>query len=236
LIVGPSARPGISFACLSVAGGWLAAGDRPGQRAIVMDLDRPEELRSIPDRPEIESVALSPDGRWLAAGGRAETGVRIRERETGRLVRTLPGGTQGAANVRTAFSPDGRLLIVGFQGDYRAWSVGDWQLLWTIKRTRHYERPGPVACAGDGRLAAIAPSPDVVRLVDATTGRELAALESPNPKGIWGLCFAPDGTRLAVAADGPAVQVWDLRAIRRHLASMRLDWDLPSSPERRLGW
>jgi hypothetical protein len=90
---------------------------------------------------------------------------------------------------------------------------------------RRYERPGPVA--GDGRLAAIIPCRDVVRLVDATTGRSLAALESPDPKVILSLCFAPDGTRLAAATDGRAVQVWDLRAIRRHLAAMHLDWDLP---------
>jgi WD40 repeat protein len=228
LIMGPSDGPSPPFACLSVAGGWLAAGDRPRQRAIVMDLERPEEWRSIPDRPEIESVALSPDGQWLAAGGRAEPGVRIRERETGRLVATLPGGAAGAANVRLAFSPDGRLLIGGFQGDYRAWSVGAWRLLWTIKRSRQDERPGPVACAGDGRLAAIAASRDVVQLVDLTTGRTLAALESPDPKGIWGLCFAPDGARLAVATDGRAVQVWDLKAIRQSLAVIRLDWVEPN--------
>jgi WD40 repeat protein len=150
-------------------------------------------------------------------------------------VATLPGGMAGASNVRLAFSPDGRLVIAGFQGDYRAWSVGDWQLLWTIERSREYAGPGPVACARDGRLAAIAPSPDVVRLVDATTGRSLAALEGPDPKVILGLCFAPDGTRLAVATDGRAVQVWDLRAIRRHLAAMRLDWDLPPLPLSRAG-
>jgi WD40 repeat protein/tRNA A-37 threonylcarbamoyl transferase component Bud32 len=230
LIMSPFSRPDYFFGSLSAAGGWLAAGDRPGHRAIVLDLDRPKECRSIPDRPEIESVALSPDGHWLAAGGRDVPGVRIRERETGRLVATLPGGMAGAPNVRLAFSPDGRLLIVGFQGDYRAWSVGDWRLLWTIERSRVYGAPGPVSCAGDGRLAAIAPFHDVVELVDATDGRALAALESPDPKAISSLCFAPDGTRLAVATDGRAVQVWDLGAIRRHLKSMRLDWDLPRLP------
>ena len=28
--------------------------------------------------------------------------------------------------------------------------------------------------------------------------------------------------------DGPAVHVWDLRAIRQHLAGMGLDWDAPA--------
>jgi hypothetical protein len=92
LIMGP---PGTPFASLSLGGGWLAAGDRLGKRAIVLNLGRPDQWRSIADRPGIESVALSPDGRWLAAGGRAEPGVRIRERETGRLVATLPGGSAG---------------------------------------------------------------------------------------------------------------------------------------------
>src|SRR5262249_42734164 len=122
-----------------------------------------------------------------------------------------------------------------FQGDYRAWRVGDWQPLWTIGRSRLYEGPGPVACARDGRLAAIALSPDVVRLVDVTTGRTVAALEGPDPKVIYGLCFAPDGPRLAVAPGGRAVQGWALRAVRRDLATMRLDWDLPPLPPPRAG-
>jgi hypothetical protein len=71
--------------------------------------------------------------------------LRIRERETGRLVTTLPGGMPGAFNVRPTFSPDGRLLIAGFQGEYRCWRAGTWQPLWTIERSRLYERPGPVA-------------------------------------------------------------------------------------------
>jgi tetratricopeptide (TPR) repeat protein len=41
--------------------------------------------------------------------------------------------------------------------------------------------------------------------------------------------FSPDGSRLVVATnDGPAVHVWDLRAIRRNLAAMGLDWDAPA--------
>jgi hypothetical protein len=41
--------------------------------------------------------------------------------------------------------------------------------------------------------------------------------------------FSPDGSRLVVTTpDGPAVHVWDLRAIRRHLAGMGLDWNAPA--------
>ena len=44
--------------------------------------------------------------------------------------------------------------------------------------------------------------------------------------------FSPDGSQLVVVTnDGPAVHVWDLRAIRKHLARMGLDWDAPPYPE-----
>ena len=44
--------------------------------------------------------------------------------------------------------------------------------------------------------------------------------------------FSPDGSRLVVTTnDGPAVHVWDLRAIRKHLAGMGLDWDAPAYPD-----
>ncbi len=46
-----------------------------------------------------------------------------------------------------------------------------------------------------------------------------------------GPAFSPDGSRLAVTTqEGPAVHVWDLRAIRRRLAAMQLDWEAPADP------
>ena len=40
--------------------------------------------------------------------------------------------------------------------------------------------------------------------------------------------FSPDGSRLVVTTpDGPAVHVWDLRAIRKHLTKMGLDFYAP---------
>ncbi|HEV3202784.1 MAG TPA: tetratricopeptide repeat protein, partial [Gemmataceae bacterium] len=44
-------------------------------------------------------------------------------------------------------------------------------------------------------------------------------------------CFSPDGSQLVTyAGRGGAFQVWDLRLIRRQLAEMGLDWDLPPYP------
>ncbi|HEX8202024.1 MAG TPA: hypothetical protein VF590_16230, partial [Isosphaeraceae bacterium] len=59
---------------------------------------------------------------------------------------------------------------------------------------------------------------------------------APDPQPMNGLCFSPDGAQLAAATDGPGVQLWDLRLIRRQLAVMGLDRDqppfLPSPPRR----
>ena len=69
----------------------------------------------------------------------------------------------------------------------------------------------------------------IIRLVEAETGRVIARLESPDsPDVIWAT-FSPDGSRLVlVPNNNPAVHVWDLRAIRKRLAAMGLDWDAPA--------
>ena len=69
----------------------------------------------------------------------------------------------------------------------------------------------------------------MIRLVETETGRTLARLESPDLCTRGWPTFSPDGSRLVVTTnDGPAVHVWDLRAIRKHLAGMGLDWDAPA--------
>jgi tetratricopeptide (TPR) repeat protein len=44
------------------------------------------------------------------------------------------------------------------------------------------------------------------------------------------LAFTPDGSRLVTTLmDRPYLRVWDLRAIRRRLAELRLDWEPPAT-------
>jgi tetratricopeptide (TPR) repeat protein len=66
-----------------------------------------------------------------------------------------------------------------------------------------------------------------VRLVDTATGNILATLAGPDSTLISGLCFSPDGSRLAVARQDREVQLWDVRALRRQLTAFGLDDGMP---------
>jgi WD40 repeat protein/tRNA A-37 threonylcarbamoyl transferase component Bud32 len=214
-------------ACLSRDGGLLAVGDVLNRQAVVLDVDRPADRARFGDLPGIHSVALSPDGRWIAAASRLGSEIKVWERASGRLLARLPDGAAGGANARVAFSPDDRWLVTGSQCEYRFWHVASWRLGRTIPRAHVEEMPGLIAFAQDGRLLAITPSPGRVQLLETATGRALADFSAPDPHEIRGLGFSPDDSQLAVATDDPAIQVWDLRQIRQHLAAMGLDGDLP---------
>ena len=196
----------------------------------MIDVGRPEEKQRLGPLPGINSVALSPDGRWVAAGSRLRPEVKVWDRATDRCEMLMPDSMPGSANACVAFSPDGRWLVTGGQDEYRFWEAGSWRLERTIRRGRREEMPGLIAFAHDGRSMAITSSQRTIRLVETATGRTLADLSAPDTQLIQGVTFGPDDGQLAVATDGRSVQVWDLRAIRGHLASMRLDWDLPPPP------
>ena len=84
----------------------------------------------------------------------------------------------------------------------------------------------------DGRQVAVVDADRAIRLVECETGRTLAKLETPDQCAVQAATFSPDGSRLVLTThDGPAVHIWDLRAIRRHLSRMGLDWDAPAYPD-----
>ena len=71
-----------------------------------------------------------------------------------------------------------------------------------------------------------------LRLVETQTGTTLAHLECPTIQVAASVAFSPDGSKLVVSTeDKPAVHVWDLRMIRRHLVGMGLDWKAPAYSE-----
>jgi WD40 repeat protein len=217
-----------SHAGLSGDGGLVVVGDRPSGQAVVIDVGRPEQRWRFGGQRQINAVALSPDGRWVAAGGRQDALVKVWERDAGRSWALMADSQPGSANPCVAFSPDGRWLVTGGQDEYRFWRAGTWELERTIARERREEMPGLIAFAHDGRSMAITATQRTVRLIETATGRVLADLSAPDPQVIQGISFGPDDSQLAATTDGRAVQVWDLRAIRRHLAAMGLDWAPPS--------
>jgi serine/threonine protein kinase/WD40 repeat protein len=196
-----------------------------GDAHLTLDLTNPAQSRVLREQPGIGRVAASPDGRWAAAGcwEGVSAGARVWDCQTGQTVKDLLPKVEA---VTVAFSPDGRWLVTASGQGVTFWEVGTWE-------------PGlQIPCQGkdlaftpDGSLLAVCDSRYAVKLFDPTDGRQLAALEAPNPHPIWHLCFSPDGSQLAAACrTAQAVQVWDLRRIRRQLAAMGLDWELPPYP------
>ena len=166
-----------------------------------------------------KSAKLSPDSRWAVTTTWKGSNIRVWDAKTGELVREFPSG-----NALAYFSPDGRLLVTSTGEEYAFIEVGTWIRKYRVARSGAGNLAGQVAFTADSRIAALAITRTDVRLVDVTTGSEIATLVAPNPQEIASLDFAPDGSTIVAGTFGAQTQVWDLRALRAELARLGLDW------------
>ena len=136
------------------------------------------------------SLALSPGGRWLACGF-SRGGAGIWDTTSGERVRPL-SSREGVVQ----FSPDGRWLIFGEPSLYRLFRTSDWTELWQSERTGLALSTAFVAFSPDASMLAVPKSWQAAALLDARTGRELVALEAPDPAAITAIRWSADGKRL----------------------------------------
>jgi len=197
------------------------AEDRTGQ--IVAVANHSEVRVALGDRTirigpldDCRGVSVSPDGQWLVTDYQTNGGETIWRLPGGAMATKLPIDEAYVVS----FSPDGKWLLTA----KRLREVGTW------REVRQIE--GTFCCfSPDGRLGIVQDTSKVLGLVEIATGRTLARLESPDQYSV-GATFSPDGSRLIVTTnEPPCAHVWDLRAIRRQLAEMGLDWDAPAYPE-----
>jgi serine/threonine protein kinase/WD40 repeat protein/tetratricopeptide (TPR) repeat protein len=177
---------------------------------------------------------LSPDGRWAATGSWHSDGPKVWDARTGKLVRHLT--TEDAS---VCFSPDDKWLVTGSQKEYVLWEVGSWKRGTKIVRKQGYVG-GIMAFSPDSKLLAIGNSRWDLQLIDPRTGRQLATLPNSESASVDYLAFSPDGSQLEIVTHSqelrrgtsrhPELHVLDVRALRRQLGEMGLDWDMPPFP------
>jgi WD40 repeat protein len=182
-------------------------------------------------QPGMRFGAINANGSMIASGAWHYGGVRVWDAHTGGLIMKLLVEEEDENTATTvAFSPDGRQVVTATPSGYCFWQVGSWSLFLHIPPQPDGMPLSRMAFSRDGKLFAGSHAGNKIRLHSAATGEVLANLEAPDSRTITGLVFSADGCQLFASESADALRVWDLRLIRRQLAEINLDWNLPPYP------
>ena len=202
---------------ISPDGSWLAIVDYDQDRernvVRIWCLATGEMLRTLADEDAWpQTVAVSATGCWLAAGDAASADdepceIRVWDAVSGRCVRVVDGPIGGVDQV--TFAPDGTWLgAVDRERTLRLWDA-DGMLHHTVPTSMNWPT---ITVAADGTWLTCHGDTGSVFAWDLVTGRERFRLtEQSEPVR---LAMAPDGSWLAVTADGPdgfVVRIHDSR-------------------------
>jgi RNA polymerase sigma factor (sigma-70 family) len=207
-----------------------------------------------------QPIALSPDGTILATTElNPDCRLRLWDVATGRERRRWPLAKDYDC-VSPDFTTDGRTLItLGSQYDpknqQQRWFVELWDLTTAGERRRifgNWGRPQEFRVSPDGKTLAVmgstlielqradqykglpgmgpAAEENEIRLVDLTTGRDLAVV---SVKGVFfrSMVFSPDGRYLASSLVDGTVRVYDTAAGRERLPRMAREQLTGPSPQ-----
>ncbi len=225
---------------LATAGSVAAVGGPhglPGGITIVWDAETGKIVhQSDKLSTAASSVAWSTDGKRFAAGTNGAGGelpeageVRVWDAESGKVLHSFkvkPEVEQGewASAGDVAFGPDGKrvaapvtagsrgapagLLIDDMGASVRVWDLGTGKATQPVKGLK--ASVGRVVFSPDDKRLATAGGDKVVRVWDVETGKELAAL--PSPDGVTVVAFSPDGKSLAAGSKDGSARIWEVPA------------------------
>jgi WD40 repeat protein len=168
-----------------------------------------DQFRCAITRPHsFRSVALSPDGKLLATGSNDHV-ARVWDAAAGRELLKLPHHPSEVHFV--TFSPDGTTLATAAGPHVRLWGLPGGELRLLLQGGQA-KQVNALAYSPDGRLLVTAGNDKTVKLWDAVTGQERAALDW-HIRGVRSVAFAPDGMTAAAGGDRGRVVIWDVDAV-----------------------
>jgi serine/threonine protein kinase/WD40 repeat protein len=198
---------------LAAAGGHVVAWTVRATAGRVA-LERLCTLATRPGSPGVIDLATRPGGTeliYLNRGGRLYS-YDLAQADESRLV-----GDAHVALRSLHFAPAGDQFAFVTAGG----TLGQWD--WAKKAaTDTHHRAETLAVSADGRWVAVAGAGQSIAVADLLSGREVFALP-PEGGDVWGVAWAPDGTKLAVGLSDGGVAVWDLEQVRARLAEFGFD-------------
>lgn len=152
----------------------------------------------------VGALRHTPDGRHVVEAGQGSA-VLVRDSTTGEVVQELDSGSAGVVGL--AVSPDGRIIATGgSDGAICLWATDDFSL---IRRMTVGSTVGALAISRSGQLLGAAGG-GRVSLWSFDSEEAVTSTQLPI-KGVYALCFSPDGRRLAQTGADGKVRIWRLR-------------------------
>jgi WD40 repeat protein len=205
-------------ACLSQDNATLAiVGHR---RNLLLSMQDPFHPVEFARGQRNSLVTLSPDGRWVAAASYYGLGVTVWDARDGRFAHHLITNE----NATVSFSPNSGTLVTATTRECVWWDAQTWTPRMRRPLDVGGDVPAVVAFSPTGHLLALVSTREQIDLLDPESGRELAALTSPLPETLVSVVFSGNDRYLAAGTASKFVHLWDLGALRRELAAMKLDW------------
>ena len=171
------------------------------------------ELFTCPGHTEaVWSVAFHPQDKFFASGGGGKDNtIRFWNLENGQQTHILqvPDWPPAKSGIRLAFSPDGKTLASGSNGNgsIMLWDAENFDVLRTLPD--HTQTILSLAFSPDSAMLASGSEDNTVKIWDIKTGQEITTLQE-HSNDVRHVTFSPDGTLLASGGLDNTIRLWNV--------------------------